>query len=95
MLFLKYMLLVVGIGMFVVAAAIVADDLWLAFEYRRRTVRGAVAVEREPVRWRTSVALVCMAWAPILIGMSLVVPRGHSALHQVKATTTMAATQPR
>ena len=81
MLFLKYMLLVVGVGMFAIAAAIVSNDAWLAFQYRRKTALGTAAVEPEPIRWRTTVALVCLAWAPILIGMSIVVPSAVSAAH--------------
>jgi len=93
MLFLKYMLLVVGIGMFVVAAAIVANDLWLAFEYRRRVAQGATAVEPEPVRWRTTVALVCLAWAPILIGMSIVVvPSGMAGVRVSQTRGTLSGT---
>ncbi len=93
MLFIKYMLLVVGVGMFVVAAAIVANDLWLAFEYRRKKALGALAIEPAPVRWSTTVALVCVAWAPILIGVSLVVPTGHSAVHHVHQAETVAMVQ--
>ena len=93
MLFLKYILLVVGVGMFVVAGAIVANDLWLAFEYRRKKALGAVAIEPAPVRWSTTVALVCVAWAPILIGASLVVPVGHSAVHHVHGTDAVAMVQ--
>jgi hypothetical protein len=95
MLFFKYMLLVVGVGMFVVAAAIVANDLWLTFEYRRKMMQGAVAIEPQPVRWRITAALVCVAWAPILIGMSLVVPAGNCALRHPHAMATVAAVQPR
>jgi len=93
MLFLKYMLLVVGLGMFVVAAAIVANDLWLAFEYRRKTVQGAAAVEPQPVRWRTTAALVCLAWAPILIGMSIVVvPSGMAGVRVSQTRGTLSGT---
>jgi hypothetical protein len=73
MLFLKYMLLVAGIGMFIVAAAIVANDLWMIVQYRRKTALGAVAVEPQPIRWRTTVALAFLAWAPLLIALSIVV----------------------
>lgn len=93
MLFLKYMLLVVGIGMFAVAAAVVANDLWLAFEYRRKRVQGAVAIEPTPVRWRTTVALVCLAWAPILIGMSIVVvPSGMAGVRVSQTRGTLPGT---
>ena len=93
MLFLKYMLLVVGVGMFVVAAAIVSNDAWLAFQYRRKTALGAVAIEPEPIRWRTTVALVCLAWAPILIGMSIVVvPSGMAGVRVSQTRGTLSGT---
>ncbi|MGZ4816082.1 MAG: SPFH domain-containing protein [Terriglobales bacterium] len=93
MLFLKYMLLVAGIGMFVVAAAIVANDAWLAFQYRRKTALGGVAVEPQPIRWRTTVALVCLAWAPILIGMSIVVvPSGMAGVRVSQTRGTLSGT---
>jgi len=93
MLFLKYMLLTVGVGMFVVAAAIVANDLWLAFQYRRKVALGAMAVEPQPLRWRTTVALVCLAWAPILIGMSIVVvPSGMAGVRVSQTRGTLAGT---
>lgn len=74
MLFLKYMLLVAGLGMFAIAGAIVSNDAWLAFQYRRKLALG-IAIEPQPIRWRTTVALACLAWAPILVGVSIVVPR--------------------
>ena len=93
MLFLKYMLLVVGIGMFVVAAAIVANDLWMVVQYRRKTALGAVAVEPEPVRWRTTVALACLAWAPLLIAMSIaVVPSGMAGVRVSQTRGTLTGT---
>jgi len=93
MLFLKYMLLVAGIGMFVVAAAIVANDAWLAFQYRRKTELGGVAVEPQPIRWRTTVALACLAWAPILIAMSIVVvPSGMAGVRVSQTRGTLSGT---
>jgi regulator of protease activity HflC (stomatin/prohibitin superfamily) len=93
MLFLKYMLLVAGIGMFVVAAAIVANNLWLAFEYRRKSAQGAVAVEPQPLPWRITVALACLAWAPILIGLSIVViPSGMAGVRVSQTSGTLSGT---
>ena len=93
MLFLKYMLLVVGIVMFLVAAAIVAVDLWAALEYKRRSAKGEPAVEPQPLRWRTTVALVCLAWAPILIGMSIVVvPSGMAGVRVSQTSGTLPGT---
>ncbi|HUN88218.1 MAG TPA: SPFH domain-containing protein [Terriglobales bacterium] len=93
MLFLKYTLLVAGIAMFLVAAAIVAIDLWAALEYRRRSAKGEPGVEPQPLRWRTTIALVCLAWAPILIGMSIVVvPSGTAGVRVSQTRGTMPGT---
>ena len=78
MLFLKYMLMVMGSGMLTTAGVIVANDMWLVSRYHKKLASNALAVEPEPVRWRATVALVCLAWAPLLIGISLVVPRSTS-----------------
>jgi hypothetical protein len=69
MLFHKYILLVVGLGMFVIAAAIVVNDAWLLLRYRRRVAKGVLVMEPEPIRWRTTIALACMAWAPLVIAL--------------------------
>ena len=93
MLFLKYTLLVVGIGMFVTAATIVANDVWLLVQYRRKEAAGGVAVEPQPIRWRTSVALVCMAWAPMLIALSIaVVPSGMAGVRVSQTRGTISGT---
>jgi hypothetical protein len=93
MLFLKYMLLVGGIAMFVIAAAIVANDMWLVVQYRRRLAIGAVVVEPQPVRWRTSVALAFLAWAPLLIALSIVVvPSGMAGVRVSQTSGTLPAT---
>ena len=93
MLFLKYMLMVAGIGMFVVAAAIVANDAWLIVQYRRRMAMGAVAVEPQPIRWRTTVALACLAWAPLLIALSIaVVPSGMAGVRVSQTSGTLSGT---
>jgi hypothetical protein len=70
--FFNYMMLVVGLGMFTIALAIVANDSWLVVRYRRRVAVGAVAIEPQPIRWRTTVALTCLAWGPILTGIGVV-----------------------
>lgn len=79
MLFFKYMLLVTGIGMFVIAGAIVANDAWMIVHYRRKPALGAIAVEAQPLRWRSSVALVFLAWAPLLIALSIALVPGRMA----------------
>lgn len=82
MLFVKYMLMVMGVGMFLVAAATIANDLWVARQFRRRSAMGLLAIEPEPVRWRATVALTCLAWAPLLIALSIAV-RPHDRSHAI------------
>ena len=68
MLFLKYLLMIGGIGMFVVAAAILGYDLYLEIRYRRMMAAGSTPLPPPPrVRWRTAIALAMLAWAPIFI----------------------------
>ena len=57
MLPLKLALLVVAFGMFLAAAAILLFD----------------ARQAEPPRWRASLALALMAWAPLLLALSILV----------------------
>ena len=78
MFFMKYMLLVVGSGMLLTAGALLLNDMWLVAQYRRKLAVGILALEPQPVRWRTTVLLVCLAWAPLLIGFSLVIPSSNS-----------------
>jgi regulator of protease activity HflC (stomatin/prohibitin superfamily) len=81
MLALKYLLLAGAIGMFIVALAVVAYDLYAEMQYRRRSAGGIIGAEPEPLRWRTAVALVCLAWAPLLIALSIVViPSGNAGV---------------
>jgi len=76
MLFVKYLLLGAGIAMFVAAAAILAYDAYLFVAYRRRLLPPVEATAPGPepaIRWRTPVALVMLAWAPLLISAAIVV----------------------
>jgi hypothetical protein len=70
MLALKYLLLAGAIGMFIAALAVAAYDLYVEMQHRRG---GIIGVEPEPLRWRTAVALVCLAWVPLLIALGIVV----------------------
>ena len=69
-----YILVTAAVALFVSAAAIVAYDLRLAFPLHRRNADscGESAV---PIRWRTSAALVVLAWTPLLIALSIAVVR--------------------
>jgi regulator of protease activity HflC (stomatin/prohibitin superfamily) len=77
MLTLKHILITTAVALFVSAATIVVYDLWLAFSSRRRghqAESSGAASEAEPqIRWRTSVALVLVAWMPLLIALSIAV----------------------
>ena len=96
MLFVKYLLLGVGIAMFVIAAAILAYDAYLLIAYRRRLLHaeeGTTPGPEPPVRWRTPVALVMLAWAPLLISAAIViVPAGMAGVRVSQTRGTLAGT---
>jgi len=81
MLFLKYLLLSSGIAMFVIAAGILTYDAYLLIAWQRRRLNldpEAGAPGPAPgMPWRIPVALVMLAWAPLLISAGIViVPSG-------------------
>ena len=99
MLWLKYLLLSAGIAMFAIAAGILTCDAYLLIVWQRRRSNldpeaGAPGLSPSPgpnpkVRWRTSVALVMLAWAPLLISAGIViVPSGMAGVRvgQTKGT---------
>jgi len=95
MLFLKYLLLSAGIAMFVVAAGILSYDAYLFITYRRRLALpdAGHAGPEPPVRWRTSVAMVMLAWAPLLISAGIViVPAGMAGVRVSQTKGTLAGT---
>jgi regulator of protease activity HflC (stomatin/prohibitin superfamily) len=74
MLAVKYIMLVGGLGLFAIALGLVLYDLYIVFSYRRAVAAGSTtAKEPEQVRWRMTAALIAVAWAPMLIAMSIVV----------------------
>ncbi len=99
MLLLKYLLLSAGIAMFVIAAGILSYDAYLLIAWQRRRLNfrpeaGAPAPGIAPsVRWRTSVALVTLAWAPLLISAGIViVPSGMAGVRVSQTKGTLAGT---
>ena len=92
MLFLKSMLMVSGIAMMIVAAGILGYDLYLQARYRRESEAGVTPVGPQPkVAWRTSMALVLLAWAPILMALSIVVvPSGTAGVRVSQTKGTLA-----
>jgi regulator of protease activity HflC (stomatin/prohibitin superfamily) len=96
MLFVKYVLLSAGISMFAIAAGILAYDAYLLIAYRRARLHpeGTTPLPPAPVaRWRTSVALVMLAWAPLLVSASIViVPAGTAGVRVSQTKGTLAGT---
>ena len=97
MLLIKYLLMGIGIAMFGSAAAILGYDVYLTMLARRALAsvqpgETAATTERE-VRWRMSVALGLLAWAPILVAISLVVvPAGMGGVRVSQVSGTLAGT---
>lgn len=95
MLFLKHVLMLGGIGMILIAASILGYDLYLEMNYRRAlAVAGPAPLRAVPhLRWRTSLALAMLAWAPILLALSIVVvPSGMAGVRLSQTRGTLAGT---
>src|SRR5580658_3644247 len=97
MLSLKYLLLSAGITMFVIAAGILSYDAYLLIAWQRKRLHPdpeAGALGPAPsLRWRTSVALVMLAWAPLLISAGIViVPSGMAGVRVSQTKGTLAGT---
>jgi regulator of protease activity HflC (stomatin/prohibitin superfamily) len=91
MLLLKYLLMSGGIGMMVVAAAMLTYDIYLEVQYRRAmAVATTTALPPVPhARWRPALALGLLAWGPILFALGIVVvPSGMAGVRvsQTKGT---------
>ncbi len=95
MLFLKYLLMTGGVGMILAALGILAYDLIMEVRYRRAMAAGGggplPAIPK--LRWRASMALAMLAWAPILIALSIVViPSGAAGVRVSQTQGTLAGT---
>jgi regulator of protease activity HflC (stomatin/prohibitin superfamily) len=95
MLLLKYLLLSAGIAMFAIAAGILSYDAYRLIAWQRRRLnfdpeKATPAPGVAPIlRWRIPVALVMLAWAPLLISAGIViVPSGMAGVRvsQTKGT---------
>ncbi len=69
MLWFDYLWVAGATAMFVAAAAIVAYDFCIAMPYRRATASNYESARSTPLRWRTGVALIALAWAPLLVAI--------------------------
>jgi regulator of protease activity HflC (stomatin/prohibitin superfamily) len=95
MLFLKYSLVWGGVGMILLAVAILAYDLYLTLQYRRaKAAAGAEPLPPLPhVRWRGALALVLLAWGPIVFATGIVVvPSGTAGVRVSQTRGTLAGT---
>ena len=93
MLVFKYVLMVSGIGLIAVAVAIVAYDLFLKMQYRHSVAAGVELPEPEPIRWKMTVVLFALAWAPMLIAAGIaVVPSGSAGVRVSETSGTLAGT---
>ena len=95
MLFVKYLLMTGGIGMFLTAAGILTYDTYLGMQYRRALAAdGSETVPAVPqLRWRVSLALAMLAWAPLLLALSIVVvPSGTAGVRVSQSKGTLAGT---
>jgi regulator of protease activity HflC (stomatin/prohibitin superfamily) len=86
MLLFKYLLMTIGIGLILVAAAIVVYDFFLKLQFKRSLTAGVPLPEPEPVRWRMTVVFFALAWAPLLIAASIAVVSSGSAGVRVSET---------
>ncbi|HUC29841.1 MAG TPA: SPFH domain-containing protein [Candidatus Acidoferrum sp.] len=96
MLALKYLLIAGGLGMILVALGILLYDLYNEILYRRALAApaGTVVVPPKPQpRWRLSLALALLAWAPILLAFSIVVvPTGMAGVRVSQTSGTVPGT---
>jgi regulator of protease activity HflC (stomatin/prohibitin superfamily) len=94
MLTLKYLLMCGGFGMILVAVGILGYDLYLEMSYRRALATpGAALPPTAKWRWRTSLALVLLAWGPILLAFSIVVvPTGMAGVRVSETSGTVPGT---
>jgi regulator of protease activity HflC (stomatin/prohibitin superfamily) len=100
MLFLKYLLVVTGLGILAGAVGLVLYDIYLAAQLwrllgKRREGEDAQVPPREPhvIRWRAAARLAALAWLPLLLGLSVtVVPSGTAGVRVSQLTGTRPGT---
>jgi len=84
-----------GIGMILAAVGILSYDVYLELAYRR-AMAPTGPDQRLPIsqmRWRTSLALAMLAWAPLLLALSIVVvPSGMAGVRVSQTKGTLAGT---
>jgi hypothetical protein len=75
MLFMKYVLVGIGIAMIATTAAILIHDLRRGWHYQVDAARETPETlpPAPHLRWRVSPALALLAWGPILLALGIVV----------------------
>ena len=95
MLALKYLLMAIGFGMILVAVGILAYDFYREMVYRQALAapEGGKVPPAPQLRWRTSLALVLLAWGPMLVAFSIVVvPSGMGGVRVSQMSGTLPGT---
>lgn len=95
MLFLKYSLMWGGIGMIAVAVGILGHDIYLEMRYRKAlaTPGASLLPPAPPMRWKTTLELVFLAWGPLLVAVGIVVvPSGMAGVRVSQTSGTLPGT---
>jgi regulator of protease activity HflC (stomatin/prohibitin superfamily) len=95
MLVLRNLLMYGGFGMILMAMGILGYDLYLEVLYRKALATpGVTPIPTAPVwRWRRSLALLLLAWGPILLAFSIVVvPSGMAGIRVSQSSGTRPGT---
>src|SRR6266536_2216318 len=95
MIFFKYLLLWGGIAMIVAAIAIIARDIYLQIENKKKAgAEGAAPTVPSPKNhWRGAIALALIAWLPIILASGIVVvPSGMGGVRISQTSGTLPGT---
>ena len=94
MLFLKHLLMFGGVGMILVAAGILAYDIYSQLQYRRAREKATEPMLPMPqAHWRGALALALLAWGPILLALGIVVvPSGMAGVRVSQTNGTLPGT---
>src|SRR5258708_6834095 len=93
MLTLRYLLITAGVGMMITAVSILAYDLYREILFRRGQEMPDATAIPAVLRWRTSLALALLAWAPLFIAFRIIlVPSGTAGVRVSQFSGTVAGT---
>src|SRR6266536_5846683 len=95
MIFFKYLLLWGGIAMIVAAIAIIARDIYLQIENKKKAgAEGAAPTVPSPKNhWRGAIARALLAWLPIILASGIVVvPSGMGGVRISQTSGTLPGT---